>query len=82
MFCIDFYRKNIITIFLSETTSLDICYVASPSRPLPSVLKLCPWGQNWSCPRGHMFCGDLYRENMKKTFLSETTGPSALIFGM
>ena len=32
-------------------------------------------------PQGHMFCIDLYWENMKK-ILSETTGPSALVFGM
>ena len=29
-----------------------------------------------------MFCIDLYRENMKKIFLSETTRPRALIFGL
>ena len=26
--------------------SLDIWYVASPREPLPSLFKLCPWGQN------------------------------------
>ena len=29
-----------------------------------------------------MFYIGLYRENVKKIFLSETTGPKALIFGM
>ena len=33
-------------------------------------------------PRGHMFYIGLYRENVVKIFLSETTGPRALIFGM
>ena len=33
-------------------------------------------------PGGHMFYIGLYRENVKKFFLSETTGPKALIFGM
>ena len=25
------------------------------SGPLPSLFKLCPWGQKWPCPRDHMF---------------------------
>ena len=33
-------------------------------------------------PRGQMFYVGLYRENVKKIFLSETTRPSALLFGM
>ena len=33
-------------------------------------------------PRGHMFYIGLYRENVKKIFLSETTRPRALIFGI
>ena len=33
-------------------------------------------------PRGHMFNIGLYREYMKKIFLSEITMPRALIFGM
>ena len=34
-------------IFLFETTrpNLDIWYIASSSGPLPSLFKLCPWGQ-------------------------------------
>ena len=36
-----------------------------------------------ACPGGHMFYIGLYGENMKLlTFLSETTRPRALIFGM
>ena len=33
-------------------------------------------------PGGQMFYMGLYRENAKKIFLSETTRPKALIFGM
>ena len=33
-------------------------------------------------PGGHMFYIDLYREQNEKIFLSETTRPKALIFGM
>ena len=33
-------------------------------------------------PVGHMFYIGLYKENVKKIFLSETTGFKALIFGM
>ena len=33
-------------------------------------------------PRGHMFYLGLYREHMKKIFLSEITGPRSLIFSM
>ena len=40
-----------------------------------------PLGPKMGPPRGHIFCIDLYRENMKN-ILSETTGPRALIFGI
>ena len=30
-------------------------FIASPSLPLPSLFKLCPCGQNWPRPRGHIF---------------------------
>ena len=33
-------------------------------------------------PRGHMFYMGLYRENMKRILLSETTRLKALVFGM
>ena len=33
-------------------------------------------------PGGHMFYIGLFRENVVIIFLSETTGPRALIFGM
>ena len=33
-------------------------------------------------PRDHMFYSGLYKENIKKIFLSETIRPKALIFGL
>ena len=42
---------------------------------MPQVAKLAPLGS-------HMFYVGLYRENLEKIFLSETTGPRVLIFGM
>ena len=41
-----------------------------------------PGAKNGTVPGGHMFYIGLYRENVKKISLSETTGPKALIFGM
>ena len=34
-------------------------YVASPSG-LPSLLKLCPWGQKWAGPRDHIGLYKIY----------------------
>ena len=51
--------------FQDKNKSFDIWYVASPSGPLPSLFKLCPWPR----PRGHMFNTGLYRENMKTSSL-------------
>ena len=54
MFYIGLYIEKHEKIFMSETIwpSLDIWYahVASPGRPLPSLFKLCPWGQKWPHP--------------------------------
>ena len=51
MFHIGLYlrKKN----FFAETSRpraliFGMYNVASPSRPLPSLFKLCPWGQKWS----------------------------------
>ena len=40
------------------------------------------WGQKWSGLWGHRFYIGFYGEKHEKIFLSETTGPRALIFGM
>ena len=53
--------------------NLDIWYVASPSRPLPRLFKLCPMGQNWPLPGVYMFYIGLYGEKHETIFLSETT---------
>ena len=45
-------------------------------------VQIMPLGPVWSGPGGHMLYISLYKENMKKIFLSETTWPKALIFGM
>ena len=39
-------------------------------------------GPKMALSQGHMFYIGLYREDVKKIFLSETTKPRALIFGM
>ena len=73
--------KNLL-VWNHKAYSLDILYVASPSRPLPSLFKLCPWGQKWLRLGGHMFYIGLYREKHEKISFSETIGPRALIFGV
>ena len=70
-------------IFLSETIrprALIFWYVASPCGLLPSLFKLCPWGQKWPCLGGHLLYEDLYREKHEKIFLSEAIRPRALIY--
>ena len=42
-----------------QALSLDIWYVACPSKPLPSLFKLCPWGQIRPYPRWHQGHGQL-----------------------
>ena len=62
------HEKNLLVLALS----LDILYVVSPSRPLPSLFKLCP--------AGHLNI-HLNREKHETIFLSETIKPRPLIFG-
>ena len=66
---------------LDQKLSLDISYVANPSGPLPSLFKLCTLCQKWPGPGCHMFFIGLFREN-EKIFMSDSTRPRALIFGM
>ena len=64
-------------IFFSETIgprALIIWYVASPSGPLLKLFNLCPLGQKWPRPGGHMFFIH------EKIFLSETKWPRSWIF--
>ena len=44
-------------------------YVASPGGQLPSLSKLCPWGQKLPHPCGHMFYIGLYGEQREKNIL-------------
>ena len=64
---------------------LELCYVASPSGPLPFV-QIIALGSKMSPPRGggggQMLYIGFYGENVKKNFMSETTWPRTLIFGM
>ena len=72
-------------IFLSETTRpraliFDMYY------HLVDFYQVCsnysPVAKNGPDPGGRMFYIGLYREQHEKIFLSETTRPRALIFGM
>ena len=45
---------KIFLLWRWKANSFDIWYVASTSRPLPSLSIWCPWGQNWPRPGGHM----------------------------
>ena len=62
--------------------SFDIWYVAMANGPLHKFCHSCPWGQIWPCPGGSIVSIDLLWEKNSKIFFSETTWPTALIFGM
>ena len=62
--------------------SFDIWYVVSPGRPLPILFKSCPWGKKGPHLESHIFYIGLYGEKHEQIFLSDTTRPRALIFGM
>ena len=67
IFYIGLYRemwKNLL-VWNHKALCLDIWYVASPSGPLPSLFKLCPWGEKWSRP-GVMFYMAYIGRYMKK----------------
>ena len=57
MFYIALYKENILksSSLKPQGLELDIWYVASTSEPLPSLFKLCLWGQKWVHLGGHMF---------------------------
>ena len=84
MFYIGLYRQNVKKIFLSETTRpgalmfgmlhhlVDLYQVCSNYTPR---VKMAP-------SRGSNVLHRLTEEKREKIFLSETTGPRALIFDM
>ena len=55
-------RKNLKNLLDKNHSaeSLDIWCVALPNGPLPRLLKLCPWGQNWPRPGSHLFYIEIY----------------------
>ena len=71
MFYIEMYRENLKNLLQTKykPLSLDIKHVALCSGPLPRLHKLCPWGQDWPLPRGHIFNIEIYRENLRNLFL-------------
>ena len=82
MFYIDLiYGKKRLLVLNKKAYSLDIKYVTSFSRPVPSLFKLCPWGQKTAGPGVHMFYKGISWENLKK-ILSGSSKPRGLVFGM
>ena len=45
IFHIGLYRE-----VMQKSSCLKPWYVATPSGPLPSLFKLCPWCRKWPCP--------------------------------
>ena len=71
--------KNLLA-WKQKSLTLDIWYVASSSKPLTSLFKVCPWEHNgpaW----GHIFI-KAYIGKTCQIILSETTRPRALVFGL
>ena len=81
MFYLSLYRENMNKSSCLKPQGLEswYWYVASPSGPLPSLLKLCRWGQKLAHPRGHMFYIGFNTGKTCKTFLSETRRPWYLV---
>ena len=80
---IDFQDENYKNLFLCnhKAQNLDIRYVTLPSEPLSSFLNDSPGAKNGPAPGVIRYLG-LYRVQHGKIFLSETTMPQALLFGM
>jgi len=51
-----------------KAQSFHIWYIASSRGPLPKLLKLCPWGQNWPCLGGHNFTLNYIRKSSNNIF--------------
>ena len=65
-------RETNLLVLNHKAYSLDIWYVAWPSRPLPTWQDCSNYAlgvKNGLGPGGHMFYIGLYRENMKQTTL-------------
>ena len=85
MFYIGLYREKHEKIFWSETTRLR-AWTFGILYYLVDLYQVCsnvsPAAKNGPRPGGHMCYIGLYREQLEKIFLSETTRPRALVFGM
>ena len=84
MLYIGLYREQQVKILLSETTRHRalICGMYYHLVDLYQVCSNYSPGAKMDTPRGHMFNIGFYREQHEKIFLSETTRPRVLIFGM
>jgi len=51
-----------------------IWYIALFRGPLPTLFKLCPWGQNWPRPGGHNFTLNYIRKTSNDIFSWTTNG--------
>ena len=84
MFYIGLYSENHENIFFSETIWPRVLIFAMLHH-LVNFYQVCsnyvPGAGNGP-PRGSHVSLGLYSKNMKKIFLSETTRPRALMFGM
>ena len=63
--------KNLL-VWNNKAQRFHIWYIASSRGPLPKLFKLCPWGQNCSCPGGHNFTLSYIRK-ISNDFLSWTS---------
>ena len=83
MFYIGLYRENVknLLVWNQKEKTIDIWYLASPSRNTTKLVQIIDLGPEIAPPKGSHVLG-LYRENVKKIFLSETMGLRALIFGI
>ena len=84
MLYIDQYREKHEKIFLSETTR-PRALIFGMKHHLVDLYQVCSNyspGPKMAYPGGHMLYIGLNREEREKIFLSETTRPRVLMFGM
>jgi len=63
--------KNIF-VWNLQAQSFHIWYITLSKGPLPKLLKICPWGQNWPRPGDHNFTLNYIRK-MSNDFFSWAT---------
>ena len=52
-------------VYSQRALSLGIIYLASFSKPLPSLFKSCPWVPKVPRPRGHVFYLKIDKEKLR-----------------